>query len=434
MQVRIRAWSAALGVAVVLCASASFADDTAGSDTFGVAPTGAIRMRAAPRPVAPAPVATPVVVPEGAYFLPDQHTEAPKTDDAPPAGAVDEMPVEPPVEGGPVIIEEVPPPVEVVPPSTALDGYSAPSTWPPAPTAPRRLVRRPRPSYSIHIEGALSLYDDPEGGLGEAVPAAATPYDWARNEFDPEIGGRLSLSFAPGTCYRFEVRGTYYGAWDASSTQTGSFGFSPPAGGFSPSATANFASEAEAFSFEGNMWWESKLNDCFCWRAGVGVRFVNLEEEASVSGFPIVGAAATGSLNGTTENQFFGGQIMLGGTYTPSAFNGKLDVDVGVKGLLGQLERTIEINDDSILSGGPHFSSREEEDFGFGAEARIGISYRISRCLQFTAAYELLYMADVSRAHSSFDFSQGATGAVQAGDNPEDVLIHSIFLGLRFDF
>ena len=425
-------------LAIALLTAPGFADD------YGVAPTGRIGPRTAPQPAIPAPppvpyplegtTPAPVPVTPGAF---DQHADAPPVQ--PPVEAPVEQPVAPPIAPpveGPVIIEEVPPPVEFVAPPCAPQVVMPVAPPAAAPRPAKRLVRRPRLQFRVHVEGAVSIFEDPEGGLGQPVAAGNTPYDWALNEFDPSIGGRLGLSWTPGDCYRYEIRGTHYGEVDAASSQNGSFGFFPPAGGTSPAATANFASEAELYTAEANFWYEEKSNECLCLSYGIGFRYVNHEDEASVSNLPlpIPGAAPMiGSLNGEVENEFFGGQLMFRGVYTPPEFDA-FSIDLSVKALLGSLERRIRINDTSILAGGPHSASRELDDFGWGAEVRLGFSYEITRCLRATLAYELFYLADVSRAHSSFDFSQAQTGAVQAGDVTEDLIIHSLFFGLSYDF
>ena len=436
MRMRTRV-GAAVAAIVLLATSGSFADETV---DYGVAPTGPIGRRAIPNPAKTTPIVvdTPAVVIDSRPIETGFFDETAETAGEAAEVVVDDVTAEEPIirdaeVDGPIVIEEVPPPVNLMSPSFA-DDY----TMPPA-AQPRRLVRRERPRMRFRViaEGMASLFEDPEGGLGE--PVAANAYDWSLNEYDPAFGGRLGFSMNPGSCYSFDVIGTYYGSVDASSTQTGSFGFRPPANGTSPVATATFESEAELYTAEANVWYEDKQNDCLCLSAGIGFRYLNYEDEASVTGLPIPGIpgtappVGTGSLNGVVENEFFGGQLMLRAVYTPPSMK-KFSTDFTVKALLGNLERRIQINDDSVLAGGPHSSAREVDDFAWGIEARIGVSYALTNCVRLTLAYELLYMADISKAHSSFDFSQAATGAVQAGDTTEELLVHSLLLGLTLDF
>jgi hypothetical protein len=98
------------------------------------------------------------------------------------------------------------------------------------------------------------------------------------------------------------------------------------------------------------------------------------------------------------------------------------------------MRRNIRVNDDSIFVGGPHASNNEETEFAFGGELELGLLYRITRNVGVTAGYTLLFVDGIVRPNDAMGFSQAATGAVQARQATSELLLHSVYAGLQFNF
>ena len=47
-----------------------------------------------------------------------------------------------------------------------------------------------------------------------------------------------------------------------------------------------------------------------------------------------------------------------------------------------------------------------------------------------TGSYTLLFLDSVVRAQDALDFTQAATGAVQARQKTDSMLVHAVFLGV----
>jgi hypothetical protein len=107
---------------------------------------------------------------------------------------------------------------------------------------------------------------------------------------------------------------------------------------------------------------------------------------------------------------------------------------MSIKGLVGNLNRTILVQDDSMFAGGLHSASSEDDEIVFGFDAEVGFRWRLARWIAVTGGYDLLFLDNVQRAHMAMDFSHSTSGAVQAQQNPDQLLIHSFFLGLNFNF
>lgn len=291
-----------------------------------------------------------------------------------------------------------------------------------------RFRRRTTPVWRFRLEGAISVLDDPDGNLGE--PAAGLPaLTWGANNYDPAFGMRGSIARCWGDG-ELEARIAFLGGWDDSTRQTGAFGFANVFGA-SPTATTTLRSMADFVSLEANYWHNLNNRDadaCGPWfRVGAGIRFFKYREIAEARDW--VGLAPDSFLNGEADNSFIGGQILGSAGWVATDC---VELEVSGRLFAGLMSRDITIDETSILSGGSKRATSEEDEFSWGAEIGIDASFKVTNCTLFTVGYSLIYLNDVARAHDTLDFSRGNTGAVQAVQRTDSVLIHSIYLGLEF--
>ncbi|MDJ0521159.1 MAG: BBP7 family outer membrane beta-barrel protein [Planctomycetota bacterium] len=366
---------------------------------------------AAPQMADDAPVDTPPA--------PELPPAVPPADDGEPGEA------SPPHESSPVVppppMEAVPAPMEVIQPEDVT------------PCEPIVMRRRCNPCnrWDFTLEGALSLFDDPEGILGEPLPAGTTPFDWGLNELDEAFGGRVTVGYSVGRRYRVEGRFTWLGEWEGSSRQTAQFGTRPTptaAVAVSPALTSTLTSETEMWGGELNVWRTIRADRCSQWDVGLGARYLRIDDTARATnwtGFP------TADLLSEAENGFFCGQIC--GAYRRN-MSSRFQVSFVGKVLLGGMSRDLSESDTRIVTGGPTANAvLEESDFAVGLEGEIGALWRISSRFGVTASYSILYVTEVARANEILDFSQGATGSVQLQDRTDSVVVHSFFFGFRVD-
>ena len=183
------------------------------------------------------------------------------------------------------------------------------------------------------------------------------------------------MSWRPSPRERLEVRGGYLGSWDDTSRQTGAFGFSPPPGGVSPVATVDMESESELYGGELNYWHELACRGRFRFDAGIGARYVRLDETATVRGFRLPTGAGGGFLQSEVESDFFAAQFGLAAHWDVAP---RWEVSLLGKGLVGLVSTDTEVNDVSLLSGGPHAASADDGAFGWGFEVEARVLYRIT--------------------------------------------------------
>ena len=142
---------------------------------------------------------------------------------------------------------------------------------------------------------------------------------------------------------------------------------------------------------------------------------------------------ATGArfVDSDVDNDFFGLQANVA---VHIDANQCLEFYASGKGMFGVLNKDIDVSDDSIFAGGTHSAHSEDDEFVFGVDFELGFVWRITRNIGITGGYELLFLDDVQRAEDAMDFSRSNTGAVQARQEPDQLVVHSVFLGVTINF
>jgi hypothetical protein len=376
----------------------------------------------------------------------------------PPPPAVP-MPTDAPPAPPPPTPEERRAVVEMAPPS----GTPAPSAPPPAQVrivSPVDPCCGPQPCFQrrddcgwaidncgclygpvdLTIEGMATWFSSPDGPLGEDVAGNTDPLDWNDIDYGTTFGGRVTLSYRYDALQRIEVRGTYWGTVDESSSREGFFGATPGddgTGDVSRGVLADMESEAEMWGAELNWWGEVSCTGRTRVDVGFGLRYVRFEEEANVDFETVIGAppgpfpVADGFVTSEALNQFFGAQGMVAVHIDASHC---LEFYASGKGLFGQMSRDIDVSDDSIFAGGPHSSDISDDEFVFGVDFELGFKWRLSPHLAITGGYEMFFLDGVQRAEDAMDFSRSTTGAVQAVQETDQIVTHSLFLGLSINF
>jgi hypothetical protein len=288
----------------------------------------------------------------------------------------------------------------------------------------------------ITLEGMASWFSGPDGMLGELVAGLDDPIEWNDIDYPVAFGGRLTVSYRYEAQTRVELRGTYWGEADETSSVDGFFGALPGAGGdgdISRPVTADMESEAELWGIELNWWTEVSCSGHTRVDVGFGFRYVSFEEIArvdfttlDVGPFPI----ADGFVESEVQNDFIGVQAMIAGHIDLSQ---TFEIYGSAKGLFGQIDRDVDVTDDSIFAGGTHSASVSDDEFVFGVDLELGFKWRISSRLAITGGYELFFLDGVQRAEDAMDFSRSDTGAVQATQATDQIVVHSLFLGLSIN-
>jgi hypothetical protein len=352
------------------------------------------------------------------------------------------------LSAAPLRADETAPPVP--PPPQTFDQVFGPQDWaappipppppPPAPSAPPVVselhvcpgtcVRRPRASWrrwTLGLYGSSTFVDGPDGVLGTTPPAGLQTLNWSENEYLTAAGGRFRAVHRPTQRTELEARAIYYGQWDDASRQAGQFAFENGPG-VSPVASATFESELIAYGADVMAW--KTTNPCrrVVWRGGVGVRALRLEEEATARDW--VGLAPDSFLQATADTTFLAGQV--GGGVAWKALRW-LEIFAEARVLAGAALAEAEVNEVSILSGGPKASQADETEFTFGGEVTLGARWRFARRWAGVLAYEVLYLDRTASAPGALDFSQAATGAVQPRVSTEDRFLHTLWAGLEID-
>jgi len=288
------------------------------------------------------------------------------------------------------------------------------------------------PVWDITAEAGLTLFEDPDGILGEQMGTDSQPFRYGVNTFDPGFAARLTVGYSTGRRTRWEVRAAWLGSVDASSRQTGRFGFRSAPGApllLSPLASTALTSETEVWSGEVNWWKTCSCDPCSQLDWGIGARVIGVDDDASATNW--VGLAPDSFLEAEIDNRFYGAQLMAAWRQRPSstfswAASGKV--------ILGWMNRDMSEADTSIVTGGVTTSgAREETGFSWGFELEVSAMWRVMSRIGITASYTLLYLDEVSRVGDSLDFGQAATGSLQWKDNGDTALFHSFFVGVRID-
>jgi len=318
-------------------------------------------------------------------------------------------------------------------PARAQDDIRAEIVPPTAVTDVRLQRRIPRAAqWDVTVEGAFTLFEDPDGILGEAVPPATPTLDFGRNTYDGQIGARLTVGRRASTQTRWQLRGSWQGGFDDTSRQTGRFGFRPAPGGavaLSPTASADIHNDTDIWSVELNWWRRVRCNPCAQLDLGIGARVIGIDDQASATNW--VGLAPNAFLEAQVNNRFLGLQAMAQWTQRVTP---RFEIGLTGKALLGAMNRDMTETDVSIVTGGVTTNGkREETDFGWGFELEVSALWRVMARVGITASYSMLYLSDITRAEQAIDLSQAATGSVQLRDRSDSTLLHSFFLGVRID-
>jgi hypothetical protein len=291
----------------------------------------------------------------------------------------------------------------------------------------------------LTIEGMASWFSSPDGHLGVLVAGNPDDIDWGGLDYPVAFGGRATISYRYDAPSRIELRGTYWGSADDSSTESGFFGSSTGAGGvgdLSREVEADMETEAEMWGVELNWWTEVACTGRTRVDVGFGLRYVRFEEEATVD-FTTIGPpgplfpVADGFVTSEVVNQFFGAQVGVAMHIDASQC---LEFYVSGKGMFGQIDRDVDVNDDSIFAGGPHSSDSSDDELVFGVDFELGFKWRITPRIAVTGGYNMFFLDDVQRAEDAMDFGFSTTGAVQARQNPDQLSVGSLFLGVSFNF
>jgi len=293
--------------------------------------------------------------------------------------------------------------------------------------------------WNISLAGMYSSTGSTDGILGEKMFIPGNQLNWNNVDFDGKFGGRVGISYATEPQSRIELVGTYYGKPDGSDAQTGQFAARPGVLGFgdiSRPTNAAFTADAETYGGELN-WW----NEIACkghWRtdAGVGFRYLSFEENARVDFTNVVGGAGpfpvgNGFVTSNARNRFYGGQACFATHYD---INCDWQLGASVKGLFGALDRNLTVTDLNVFVGGNHRARNDDNNFVFGVNLDLTLSWHIRKHIGVFAGYDLLVLDNVQRAEDGMDFSQSNSGAVQAKLVDGQLVIHSLFLGVVFDF
>ena len=161
-------------------------------------------------------------------------------------------------------------------------------------------------------------------------------------------------------------------------------------------------------------------------------RYLQLNELSTVdfSQPPLPQFAGPSFVNSDVENLFVGLQV---GAMFHWDIHPCFELNALLKAMGGNINRKIEVTDRSIFAGGPHSASSEDDEIVFGAEVELGFKWRIHRRWAITGGYNLQFLDGVVRAYDAMDFSHSNSGAVQARQLTDQMLIHSVFLGLNLN-
>ncbi len=290
----------------------------------------------------------------------------------------------------------------------------------------------------LTLEGMATWISSPDGPLGELVAGNTDPLEWNHVDYPVAWGGRGTLSWRVEPETRIELRGTYWGNPNDKNAESGFFGATPGSSGLgdlSQPVDATMKSEAQLWGLEFNGWGEVLCRHAFRLDVGAGFRYVSFDERAHVDfvgtgpgPFPVAPGAFVDS---KVTNNFYGGQV---GVVAHDDFSDCLEGYAGLKILFGQVSRDIKVTDDSIFAGGPHSSRLKDDEFVLGADFELGFKWHMTPRISLTGGYELFLLDGVQRANDALDFSHSTTGAVQARQSTDQVLAHSLFLGVSFNF
>ncbi|MHC4972277.1 MAG: BBP7 family outer membrane beta-barrel protein [Planctomycetota bacterium] len=305
---------------------------------------------------------------------------------------------------------------------------------PPPTTDAKPEAKEQKRRLRIAIEGLIAFWENAQGPFGEHS-GQPDQMLWDILGSTEAPGFRLGGMYEVDANNSVEARWTWFTGIEQQGRQTGVFGFSPGDGGapgVSASNTATFNRKVEVMSFEAS-WWRL-LPDVDKVRANflLGVRVIPIDEEASaVDWANDFGAGSDPFVRSDVSNTFAGGQVGVAVVYAAGT---RVEFVGILKGLFGAMLRDISVVDQAIFSGGLHAGSLEETDLVFGVDLDLGLRVWVSRRIAVTLGYNLLFVDGVVHASAAQDFTQSATGAVQPRVAKDELVLHSVLLGVIVDF
>lgn len=315
---------------------------------------------------------------------------------------------------------------------------------PPLPPAPRAVLAGsegaccPAPDLCrrsrLEIQGHLALLTPDPSGLVTLDSGRDDQIRWDSVDYEPEIGVRVAWTF-PWSCWDATLAGTYWGSWEDDQTEFGTLAFTGFPGGPQSIGGVFFVPLHEESTL-----WDVNLtftkawhcSPCFTSRWGFGARYFNFEEEASYSfltgGNP--GPVLTGTFASDIDSELFAAEAVVEGVWTLSD-----SWDVVARGSVfaGWMHREGEMSSVNVtppITG----TTSENDDLGFGAEVEAALRWHPSPCWSVSVGYGLLILANVTRAHESFDLSNFDTLDIGPVFSDDTLLVHRVFLGVAFDF
>jgi hypothetical protein len=290
----------------------------------------------------------------------------------------------------------------------------------------------------ITAEGIAAMVAAPDGPFGLAVPGVAAQINYDGLDYGFAFGGRLTYRRWIAPQEAIELRGAYYGAFEDSVRSDGVFGFTgglpgPPAAGVTAPNATLLSSEADLFGGELNWWSEIECRSCTRWDFVLGAKFLKFDELVTATSWatPLIPAGGPPNVESDVENLFIGGQI---GGAVHRDLGAQVTLTLAAKALLGNITRKATVRDANFFAGGVHVGRTEEDDFVYGVDADVGLRFRMSPQIAVTLGYNLLFLENVLRAHDAIDFTMSSSGALQARQETDHLLVHSFFLGFNLNF
>ena len=290
-----------------------------------------------------------------------------------------------------------------------------------------RLRRTPKPGWALTLEGTASFVHSPSGPLGLERPDAIR-FDRIEYGHEPwdAFGGRAALAYRWQTGWRAEVRAAYIEEMGDGSEEPGRVGFAPPSGGVTPFTTAVLGVGANLFRTQVNVWRTLETARALSWEVGFGMRAVSFEERATAT---FAGPSST-FLESDADTLFLGLQAGVAWTWQP---HDCVSLRIGAHVLAGPSLRDVAISDRGFFTPGTKRTQDHITSGAIGGAFEATLQWRIASWLSITAGYEALVLSSVQRADDAFDFSQGASGAVQLRHHTETLAAQTLAAGLRFD-
>ncbi len=293
--------------------------------------------------------------------------------------------------------------------------------------------------WDLRAEIGFATINDPEEVLGEPIfgPLSADQFDWDALNYGWALDFRAGVTYAMAPQKRLQARAQWFGSFDDSSAQSGGrFAFMPGptgTGGVSDPVDGVLDSETELWTAEFNYLSEFSCSGCWRWDLIAGLRLLNLEDDARVDFSPNAGIANfTGPafITSQTDNFFVGLQAGVAANWDLSP---TFVLSGSFKGMVGNITREARVSDQSIFVGGPHSSSNDEDEIVLGAEFELGVLWRLTPRLGITATYTFLMLDGVLRGYDAMDFTRSTSGAVQARQETDQLITHSVFVGLNLN-